>query len=100
MTKQVKPLVFSDKFDMSDDPTDTRGMAVLTTVGCMRRHELSRDEMMNTTKENIMRSMSYRNREERNESNLLSEVATLLKQGYKLSAVDQSLEDFVARCNE
>lgn len=97
MGRYIKPLEFSDKFDHSDDPTDTRGMNVLTVTGCMKRHELTRDEMMNTSKENIMRSMSYSNRAERDEKFLMNKVSTLLAQGHKISPSDMSLEDFVER---
>ena len=79
---------FNDRFDHSDDPTDTRNVYKLTATGCMQRHNIPRDEMMNTKKENITRNFEYRNRAEREETYLLNKVATLFSMGYKLSAVD------------
>ena len=91
---------FRDRFDTDDNPHNTTGVYKLTSVGCMERFKIDRDDMMLTPAENRTRNWENSNRAEREERMLLGKVATLLKKGYKILPTDESLEEFVLRCQE
>jgi len=81
------------------DDDDTVMSRKLTADGCYARHDISREQMYLTPKENKMANMSLPNRVEREERRTLGAVSTLLKHGYRPLA-HETLEEFVVRCKD
>ena len=92
LTNEEKAERFRDRFANEE----STGVNKLTSVGCMKRFDIPREEIYNTTRENKLRNWEYSNRAEREDQRMIAKAARLFAQGNKL-LVDESMEDFLER---
>ena len=86
---------FHERFERNED----NGSYLLTTVGCMKRHDLTKEEMYLTDKENNIRDFNTSNRAEREERVFVNQLSQLISKGLKPLS-NESLEEFVVRNSE
>jgi hypothetical protein len=96
LTKKEKWERFQDRFDTNDDTT---GVWKLTADGCMKRFDIPRQEVELSRKENYTKNFAYPNREQRLDNMNIAKASEFFQRGMKLRP-DESLEEFVARCEE
>jgi hypothetical protein len=92
LTDEEKRERFRDRF-ANDEFT---GVNKLTSVGCMKRFDIPREEVYLNNRENKQRNWEYANRAEREEQRLVGTAARLFAAGHKLLE-DESIEDFIER---
>jgi hypothetical protein len=92
LTDEEKRVRFRDRFANEE----FTGVNKLTSVGCMKRFDIPREEVYHTDRENKLRNWELSNRAEREERRLVNTAARLFTQGHKLRP-DESIEDFIER---
>ena len=70
------------------------GIRKLTSDGCMKRYEITRDEQYKNNKENRTASLEFKRREDWMEDKIQSALIYLMRKGYRPTEF-MSIEEFV-----